>query len=593
MMPWRLSTIRGRLALAQLVTGAVAIGVAALALGWLLVDRSLTNTARSLISEAALVRRLVAVSGPQAGAGQATVDLGVRVTVVAPDGTVLAETHAEAAAMEQHGDRPELEPVLRGGAASGTARRRSGTLGASMLYVAVPLDDGGAVRLALPLAQVYSDIALQVGLIVWVLLLAGAVAAYAGVRIADSISVPVERMTTAALEMAKGELEVRVGRAGPVEMEQLAFALNLLAENLQARLGELEVGRERLDAMVKHMESGVLLVDGRGKIRVLNPATGRLLGLGGRDLGSSYDRCLPAPALIEATRAALSGVGAARLQVELGQPRPLIVEADVVPVHARTPDGGGAVLVLHDVTAVRRVEAMRRDFVANVSHELKTPLTSIQGFAETLLTGALEQPETARRFVGIISSEAERMAALVRDLLTLAHLEGDPQAVRPQVTDLLPVLRQALDRLAPAAAAAGVTLVPPAADVPTPVLADPEQLEHVVLNLLDNAVKYNVPGGQVEVTVGAAADQVQVTVADTGQGMPPDALSRIFERFYRVDKGRSRKAGGTGLGLAIVKHIVEAHGGQVWAESEPGQGTRMHFTLPAAQPAGSVKPVKS
>lgn len=576
------TTIRGRLALAQLVTGAVTVIVATLSLGWLLTDRYLDRTARLLASDLALLRRLAAAEGPgpavRAGAGS----LGARVTVVAADGSVVADSHADARRMENHGQRPELRPVLAGEAPVGTARRLSPTLSQPMLYVAAPLEGGGAIRLALPLNEVYREIAVQVGAVALVLTVAGALAVMAGGRVARTISRPIEGMTAAALEMAKGGLDVRVRREGPVELQQLAFALNQLAQNLHQRVGELETGRGRLSAVLKHMDSGVLFVDQEGRIQVLNPAAGRLLGLSSRHLGARYDTCLPSVALIQATHEALDGHGALRLHLEGRGPRPLQLEVDAVPVNARHPGGGGAVLVLHDVTAARRVEAMRRDFVANVSHELKTPLTSVQGFAETLLAGALEQPETARRFVAIIRSEAERMAALVRDLLTLARLEGDPGAVQPRALDLIPVVRQVLDRFVPVAAAAGVTLAPLSAPDAAMALADPDQVDLVLSNLFDNAIKYNVDGGRVEVAVAVAAGEVRVTVSDTGYGIPPEALPRIFERFYRVDKGRSRKAGGTGLGLAIVKHIVEAHGGRVWAESQLGKGARLSFTLPAA-----------
>lgn len=574
------NTIRGRLTLAQMLAGVVAIAVAAVTLSLLLVSSYLGNITRSLSHEAVLLRQIAQTEGPEAAAAMGAAHLGARVTIVAPDGRVVADSDGDPAQMENHTNRPELGPILRGEEALSSSRRFSHTVGSSKLYVAVAMAGGGALRLGLPLEELYRAIALQVGLVVLVLAVAGGLAALVGARLFDSISRPVEEMTAAAKQMAGGQMQVRVEQAGPVELEHLAYALNQLAENLEHRLLELETGQERLAAVVGHMQSGVILVDGAGAMRVLNPAACTMLGLTEQDLGAPFDQVIPSLTLVQAIRDARTGRPSADLELELGGPRALSLVANAVPMHTGT---GGAMLVLHNVSAVRRLDQMRRDFVANVSHELKTPLTSVQGFAETLLAGALDEPDTARRFVTIIREESARMANLVKDLLTLARLEGDPQALSLRPTNLVAILQQALHRMEPAAANAGIHLQPLEGAQHLHVLADPGQLEQVAVNLLENALKYSSAGGHVSLAVSRQGNEALVTVTDTGYGIPPEALPRLFERFYRVDKGRSRKAGGTGLGLAIVRHIVEAHGGRVWAESTLGSGSQFCLTIPLAE----------
>lgn len=365
---------------------------------------------------------------------------------------------------------------------------------------------------------------------------------------------------------------------GSAEEHELADALAMLAGNVGERLASLSGSRDELMAVLGHMQNAVLLIDSKDRLLLLNPSAQKLLGIAEQAGQTVSD--LPSLALQQTVRTARAAGETQRLRLDLTRPQPVVLE-----VTARPLERAGerqVLLILRDITEARRLDDMRRDFVANVSHELKTPVTAVQGFAETLLAGALNDPDEARRFVEIMKREADRLADLVRDLLMLARLEGDPHTVQPRPAPLADLLTAGVERLQLAAAAAQTTLELDMSEVPpdTHVLADPERIEQVLVNLIDNGIRHTPEGGRVLVKAAIVGSEAVVHVQDTGTGIPPDLLPRIFERFYRIDRGRSRRAGGTGLGLAIVKHIVDLHGGRAWAESEAGRGATISFTLP-------------
>jgi len=393
-------------------------------------------------------------------------------------------------------------------------------------------------------------------------------------RLSRRFTRPLEAMTGAAEALAAGDLTHRVAPAGDDELAALGRALNHMAATLEAQLAAVADGRDRLDAVLAAMPSGVIFVEGDGRLTYLNAAARRLLG---SDVAGGHHvavlRNYPLSAAIDGV---LTGGGPAGLALQLGRPRPAALEVTLTPLRL---GGRGVVVVLHDVTQARRVEQMRRDFVANVSHELKTPVTAVQGFAETLLAGALDDPEAARPFIEIIHAEAGRMAELIGDLLELAKLEAEPDAVKPAPVALAALLEPVLTRLRARVEQAGLTL--DLADLPAvEVNADPRRIDQVLVNLVENSLAHTPAGGRISVTAEVLAGELKVAVADTGEGIPDEAVGRIFERFYRADSGRSRKRGGTGLGLAIVKHIVEAHGGRVGAAGAEGRGATVWFTLP-------------
>ncbi|BDG59074.1 sensor histidine kinase [Caldinitratiruptor microaerophilus] len=409
-------------------------------------------------------------------------------------------------------------------------------------------------------------------------LVATAGAAALGARVARRLQGVLAEMARAVDALARGEPGRRVYADLPdAEVRSLARALNHAARRMEEHLEAAQAERDLLDTVLDQMPVGVVYVDRTGAVARSNPAADRFLGLSPADRGRHHVEALRQTALSGAVDAALGG-RPARVTIRREGPPARWLEASATPGHG---PGGGAILVLHDITEARRVEAVRRDLIANVSHELKTPVTAIRGFAETLLQGALEEPGDARRFVQIIDAEARRLSDLVQELLDLARLESDPQAIRPVPTDLARLVREAAARLRPRAEEAGLELAVEApATLPAP--ADPRRIDQALTNLVENSVQHTPRGGRITIRAQAIPEGVHIAVIDTGTGIPPEALPRIFERFYRVERGRERTTGGTGLGLAIVKHIVEGHGGRVWAESRPGEGTAIHFVLPAA-----------
>lgn len=361
------------------------------------------------------------------------------------------------------------------------------------------------------------------------------------------------------------------------ELFHLEQGINATAAHLKGRLVELSQEKARLETILRTMADGVLLVDAKKRIVMMNPAAEAFFGMTvpearGRDhleITHHFD-------LDQALERVLRSGEPAMLEIKRARPEEQVLELRL----ASFGEDRGVLVVLSDITRARKLEQMRTEFVSNVTHELRTPLTSIHGFAETLLEGALEDPETARHFVGIIHRESEHLSRLIEDILDLSRIEGGKWKVKREPVHLYRVATEAVGRLTTKAEGLGVDLrmeVP--ADLPE-IEGDSGRLAQVLLNLVDNALKYTPPGGSVTVSAEDVGKFLRVKVADTGTGIPKADLPRVFERFYRVDKARSRSTGGTGLGLSIVKHIVEAHGGSVGVDSDLGRGATFFFTLP-------------
>lgn len=386
-----------------------------------------------------------------------------------------------------------------------------------------------------------------------------------------AITVPLTQMAAAARAIPAGG-HLRFPRSGLAEIDQLSAALRQMQQELADRFDALRRERAESSALVDAMVEGVLASDERGRIVTANPAARRLLGYGETDALPD----LPSLFRVKAAREVVD----ATLRGEAVQDRELDLDGRVILANSRPLPAGGAVLVLHDVTALRHLEAVRRDFVANVSHELKTPLTSISGYAETLLS---ENPDegTRRVFLRTILSNAQRIQALVDDQLDLARIESGRWQPRLEPLDVAAAAREAWQPRAHRAAAARVAFQVEAGDGATTLQADAEAVRQVLGNLFDNALRFTPPGGRISVASQREEGGISISVRDTGSGIPSEHLPRIFERYYRVDQGRTRDAGGTGLGLAIVKHLVEAHGGRVRAESSLGEGTVVSCWFPS------------
>ena len=596
--PWS-SSLAVRLTLGLLIATLLGTGAMGLYVTRAIEAHGVAELEASLAAQARLLRDVfvsaVGVRTPtsslQALARTYGQRLEARVTVIAADGTVLADSERDEAGvrvMENHAGRPEVRAALAG--AVGRDLRRSGTLGVEMLYVAVPLQaggGGGVVRLALHMPDVARTVTWARWTVTGAATLACLLAMAVGLVVNRRVARPVAAMRRVALHIAEGRLDAPVPVEGTDEVAELGRALGDMALTLRDKIATLETERAKVATILDAMVEGVIALDARGRVLLLNPGARAILGLAsaprhpveGRPLVEAV-RQKELLDFVEASQAAAPGSHAQR-ELELGPPLHRVLAAHAVAVDL-PPEGRGTLLVLHDVSELRRLERVKTEFVANVSHELRTPLTCIRGYLETLLDGALEEPAHARRFLEVASTHADRLKRLVDDLLQLSNLETGRVTLVPVTLDLADVATGVLAIFERQAAQKGVALtstVPPGLGV----RADRDRLAQILLNLVDNAVKFTPEGGRVRVSATPlGARLVRMEVSDTGIGIPSTDLPRLTERFYRVDKTRSRELGGTGLGLAIVKHLVQAHGGELAIESELGRGTTVAFTLPAS-----------
>jgi two-component system phosphate regulon sensor histidine kinase PhoR len=506
----------------------------------------------------------------------------LRISLIRADGTVVADSAVAAGrlpALENHAGRSEVRQALRSG--QGTAVRPSSTTGQTYAYAAsafaTPRGEVLVLRLAQPVEQILQLRGRLAAVMTLAALVAGVAILLTSLWFDRRLFEPLSRLIAGAGELAGGRAR-RVEIPEEQELAALARALNQLAETAEAQFEVVRTERDHLKAILAGMSEGVLVVDADGRARLTNPAFRRLFDLSNEGTGRPLLEIVRLPALARVVEDTLRLGEAQSGQVELPSP-----ERRTVMLASAALAGGerGAVVVARDTTELTRVADMRRDFVANVSHELKTPLAAIRGYAETLRDGALDEGPVARRFTDRILWQCRRLQALLDDLLTLSRLESVSPPKEREPVDLHAVVRRTVELLSAAARDKQVRLEVQEVPLP-PVPGEIDAIERMLSNLIDNAVKYNRPDGQVTVRLSRSGAYAVVEVSDTGIGIPQDSLSRIFERFYRVDKGRSREEGGTGLGLAIVKHVAQAHGGQVDVESRAGKGTTFRVLLPLA-----------
>jgi two-component system phosphate regulon sensor histidine kinase PhoR len=544
-------------------------------------------TAGRLLQEEARARLVRGDSGDELGGFVRRVARPTesRVTLIAPDGRVLADSDmavADLGRLGNHGDRPEVRAALEGRV--GRDQRSSVSVDAPLLYVALPVSDAGevvgVVRLALPLAAVTSSYADLRRVMLAGGLVALAVAFGIGVFVAGRVTRPVIEMQAVARQMSEGQFTARAPVRSVDELGALGRALNVMALRLREQIANLEAERAKATAILDGMVEGVIAVDGQESILLMNERARAMFGVGaGRGEGKPFLAVIRNADLHEIFRSGRTAGGVFRRELRLIHPVDRTLRVTAVPLRLAGEEPG-LVMVVDDVTELRRLEQVRTEFVANVSHELRTPLTAIQGYLETLLGGALEERGHARRFVEIAFRHTERLGRLLNDLTDLSNIELGKVSLRLAPTALAVVVESVLEIVAAKARDGGVGLRAEV-DAALSVQADHDRLAQILINLVDNAVKYTPPGGSVTVRARELPDgRVEASVSDTGVGIPRADLPRITERFYRVDKARSRELGGTGLGLAIVKHLVLAHGGEMTIESEEGQGTTVRVTLP-------------
>jgi two-component system phosphate regulon sensor histidine kinase PhoR len=504
-----------------------------------------------------------------------------RVTFVGMDGTVVGDSDVDLAGLlniENHGSRPEIVDALAAG--QGSSVRFSSTVSTAMMYAAVPVRrDGvaiGTARLALPLTDVDEAIGRMHASLLMGTLIALLVAVVASFMAARLTSRRLLEMADVARDMSGGNLAARTRAAGSDEIAVLGSALDRLAESLSRTVAELRAERDLLTGVLSGMNEGVLVIGAEGRIVLTNPALRAMLLIGADAIGKSALQVVRNADLSQLLGNAARGVpGEAELELTGLVQRRVLVRTVTLPEQE-----GGVLAVFVDVTALRRLESIRRDFVANASHELRSPLTTVRAAAETLRTMG-DDRQAAERFVELIERNAERLANLIDDLLELSRIESRELELHLEELDLASVAERTISQHAHRARLKKIALSHDLAAAPR-VRADPRAVEHILGNLVDNAIKYCPEGTQVRISAAAAESRVRVFVTDDGPGIAPQHQARIFERFYRVDTGRSRELGGTGLGLAIVKHLVEALGGAVSVESRPGAGSTFSFTLQRA-----------
>ncbi len=576
-------SIRWRIAIPFLLLLLASIGGLGLYFSHYMEDNYLDNLHSQLTNQAWLVAY---ASQPYFSGQEAELDtlaeslgqeIAARITIIALDGAVLGDSEKDPAEMENHADRPEVIQALTTGV--GISTRHSTTLGYDMLYVATPIEQDGTVvgvaRVALPLTTIGAAVAHINHTIAIVAGIASAAAILLSLLIASVTTRPIKELTRLSGKIAQGELDHKIAITSRDEIGELARTFNQMSARLKEMLRLMAEDRDWMTAIVDNMADGVVVTDTEGRLTLVNPAAERMLHISREGASGRY--------LIEVMGDPEADSLLKRC-LETGEPQSATVERAIggrqfLWVMA-TPMKSGSLVILHDLTELRRVEMMRRDFISNISHELRTPLSSIKVLAETLQEEGIEGSGVAGEFLQKIDAEVDKLGQLVVELGELYRIESGELAFDIQPTPVSQIAAEASDRMSTLAQRAGLELsvsIPP--DMPL-VLADGGRIEQVLVNLLHNAIKFTPPGGRVTLSAEVQGDLVATSVTDTGIGIPVDDLPRIFERFYKADKARA--GGGTGLGLAIAKHIVQAHGGDIWAESTEGKGSTFIFTLPIA-----------
>jgi two-component system phosphate regulon sensor histidine kinase PhoR len=511
--------------------------------------------------------------------------ISTRVTVIMADGRVIGDTESDPSTMDNHADRPEVMVALSGG--MGENIRYSRTLRTEMLYVTLPIYHGddiiAVVRTSLPLTSLEAtvwDNRKKIGLVTIILaiLIAGI-----SLLISRRISKPLEDLKAGAERFASGDLEHRLRIRSSSEFEALSGSMNRMAALLDERIRAVIEQKNELDAILASMVEGVVAIDTNEKIMSINDAGARLFGIDRSDsIGKTVQECIRNVRFQEFVADALESGEMIQRDIDKFDGNDTSLQVHATPLVGPEREKIGVLIVVEDVTRLRKLEKIRKDFVANVSHELKTPITSIKGYLETI-AGSQDSGEDTTKFLQTAIRQTDRLNTIIDDLLSLARIEKDSEEgeIAREWSAIKDLLESAVDSCRSKAEDRKISLkVDCPADLKCHV--NPALMEQAVANLIDNAINYSQPGSEVRIEGERVEDEIRISVIDSGTGIERKHLDRLFERFYRVDKGRSRKNGGTGLGLAIVKHISQAHNGRVEVESEPGQGSSFSIIIPVS-----------
>jgi two-component system phosphate regulon sensor histidine kinase PhoR len=555
-------------------------------------DNSLRELKSSLTSQARLIESHLSsmdISHDNAPkleslAKELSTRVKARITVIDPSGNTLAESTkslAQALEMENHADRPEVKEALSG--SIGKNIRYSSTLKTRMLYLAMPVRSGnritGVVRLAMPLDSVRHMLSGVRKTIYLNMFFALVIAFLLGFVFTAGMINPLNKIINVSRKFSTGDFNHRIYYPAKDEIGELAQTLNKMAQGLEEKIREVELKSQQLEAVFQSMIEGIIIVDKQSRVISVNPSIENIFDIrneGSR--GKPLIEVIRNNELVEIAKNVLNNGKPVSRELTLLWPVQKIFQVNAAPVIEKGVCSA-CLLVIHDISEIRKLENMRRDFVANVSHELKTPLTSIKGFVETLLEGALDDKENSRSFLKIVQDHANRLDNLISDLLKLSYLESKEIVLTKEDVDLSKLAAEVLVGFTSQTKNKNIKIEN---SLPKPLIvqADPDKIEQVLTNLIDNAIKFNHDQGKVRLFSQDLGDKLKIIVEDSGAGIPSKDIPRIFERFYRVDKARSRSLGGTGLGLSIVKHIIQLHAGSSGVESTEGLGSSFWFTLP-------------
>lgn len=504
--------------------------------------------------------------------------ISARITIILPDGTVIAETTQSPDGLENHLSRPEIQEALKGKEA--TASRYSSTTRIPMLYTAIPILVGnqvaGVLRLSVPQSYISQNYRLIGRLIFISCLISTLVAILFALLLTNHTTRPLRQLTTRVQAMIGENDPEALPRLGGDEVYRLSQAFDTLSSQLISQISALQNERTKLEVVLENMTDGVIMVDNHDQVVLINPAALKVFQI---DLPSalycSLVEVVRHHQVVDLWEKCKTSVKAQNNTFEL-TPSRVFIQAFAIPLPLIGPDY--VLLVIQDLTRVQRLETVRRDFISNISHELRTPLASLKALAETLQEGALEDAPAARRFLSQMDREIDNLAQLVQELLELSRIESGKVPLVRRPIQPAELLQEAMNRMSMQADRASIHLqLNLDEELPT-VQADPIRISQVLLNLLHNAIKFTPPGGKIILNARSRPFDVIFSIQDTGSGIPSQDLNRIFERFYKTD--RSRSGGGTGLGLSIARHLIEAHGGRIWAESTEGSGSTFYFSLP-------------
>ncbi|EJO3401610.1 PAS domain-containing protein [Listeria monocytogenes] len=511
-------------------------------------------------------------------------DIDARITVIDSEGDVVADTKKDPEKLDNHMNRPEVTDILKKGESVGISIRESDSLGYSMLYVAVPVKHqgktDGVLRISISLESVDAAVAKLWGNLALIFGIALVIIAAISVFIARKITRPVREIIEVSTDLANHKYDSRIHGKISGELQDLSISVNTLAESLETQMFEIKQNEQRLNAIVQNLVSGVMLINVDKQVIMTNRTMYQILGET-EITGKPFYEVIKSFALSQLIEGTFETKTIQQKEIILYFPREMILDASVSPILGENGEITGIILLLHDITQIRHLENVRSEFVTNVSHELKTPVTALKGFAETLLDGAMYDEVLLKKFLTIIKEESDRLHRLIMDILALSRIEQNPVAENVELVDVDEVIEQSARTIFEMATEKNIRVtIPEKTSASVMIETDRDKLQQIIINLLSNAINYTPVDGEVEVKLIEQEAEVIIEVTDNGIGIPAKDIDRVFERFYRVDKARSRHSGGTGLGLSIVKHLVENCGGRIEVESQEEVGSTFRVTLP-------------